>query len=499
MAKPTGFMEYARILPPDRDPLSRIGDWKEFHSRFDTEAACRMQAARCMDCGTPYCHSGILYEGAASGCPLNNLIPEFNEMLYRGLWNIASDRLRLTNNFPEFTGRVCPAPCEGACTVGLNDTPVTIKQNEVEIIEREWESGALLAKPPLTRTGRKIAVIGSGPSGLACADLLNKAGHRVTVFEKSDRPGGLLMYGIPNMKLDKDIILRRIRLMEEEGVVFALDAAVGSAVDPTEILAGFDAVVLACGAGMPRDLRVPGRELRGVHFALDYLSVSTKCLLESGRGVQEVRPSIDASGRDAVIVGGGDTGTDCVGTAIRQGCRSVIQLEILPRLPDSRTSDNPWPRWPRVSKVDYGQEEAIARSGKDPRNYCVTVKRFLPSESDSAAIGSLEVVDVEWKKDANGRNAPFEISGSERRVKADLVLLAMGFAGADEKVLEAFGVEKDNRGNAAATFGSFMTNVPKVFAAGDMRRGQSLVVWAIREGRDAARAIDLHLMGKTCL
>lgn len=496
MAKPTGFLEYARSLPKDREPLTRIKDWKEFHTRFANEQDIRQQGARCMDCGTPYCHSGILYDGAVSGCPLNNLIPEFNEMVYRGLWILAANRLRLTNNFPEFTGRVCPAPCEAACTVGINDTPVTIKQNEIEIIEREWASGALLPKPPLQRTGKNIAIVGSGPSGLACADLLNKAGHSVTVYEKADRPGGLLMYGIPNMKLDKEIVMRRIGLMEAEGVKFILNLEVGLTSNSDEIIAAHDAVVLACGAGSPRDISVPGRDLKGIYFALEYLSQTTKHILD---GKRFEKGSAWAEGKNVVVIGGGDTGTDCVGTALRQGCKSVVQLEILPRPPRERSENTPWPRWPRIERTDYGQEEVLALVGKDPRKYCVTVKRFISSGDNSQALAGLEIVDVEWRDDSGGRATPIEKLGSGRIIQADFVLLAMGFAGADEKVLVNFGVSKDKKGNAAAEFGTFATNVPKVFAAGDMRRGQSLVVWAIREGREVARAVDTYLMGKTCL
>jgi glutamate synthase (NADPH/NADH) small chain len=496
MAKPTGFLEYARSLPKDKAPLERIKDWDEFHARFADELDIRRQGARCMDCGTPYCHSGILYDGAVSGCPLNNLIPEFNEMAYRGLWILAANRLRLTNNFPEFTGKICPAPCEAACTVGINDSPVTIKQIEVEIIEREWASGALLPKPPLQRTGKHVAVVGSGPSGLACADLLNKAGHSVTVYEKADRPGGLLMYGIPTMKLDKEIVMRRIRLMEAEGVLFHLNSEVGQDIDSKEIIGAHDAVVLACGAGTPRDMAVPGRNLDGVHFALEYLSNNTKHILDERRA-ENGGPW--AEGKNVVVIGGGDTGTDCVGTALRQGCRNVIQLEILPKPPKERSVDNPWPRWPRIEKLDYGQEEVFALTGKDPREYCTTVKRFTASNENPQKLVGLEIVNVDWVDNPGGRPIPVEKHGSERVIKADLVLLAMGFSGADEKVLMNFGVSKDKRGNAAAEFGRFATNVPKVFAAGDMRRGQSLVVWAIREGRDVARAVDLYLMGKSCL
>jgi glutamate synthase (NADPH/NADH) small chain len=493
MAKSTGFLEYARALPKDRAPRSRIEDWREFHGRFQDEEQKKAQAARCMDCGTPFCHSGILYDGAVSGCPLGNLIPEWNDLAYRGIWKEAAMRLLMTDSFAEFTGRVCPAPCEGACTMGINDPPVTIKQNELEIIERAWEEGWITPEPPARRTGKKVAVVGSGPSGLACADLLNKAGHEVIVFEKADRAGGLLMYGIPAMKLDKKIVARRVDLMQKEGIEFRLGIEAGKDIPADRMGSEYDAIVMACGAGTPRDLKVPGRELGGVHFAIEYLSKSTKSLLDSG---QRDGNFIQAWGKDVIVVGGGDTGTDCVGTALRQACKSVIQLEILPKPPELRAPDNPWPRWPKVLKTDYGQEEAAAFAGSDPRHYCVTVKEIL---GDNGAVKGVLAVDVEWKKDKSGRFGPVEKKGTERVIPSNLVLLAMGFLGPDERSLSAFGIEKDQRGNAAAEFGHFATNIPKVFATGDMRRGQSLVVWAIREGRAAARAVDMFLMGESLI
>jgi len=493
MAKPSGFMDYERALPADVEPAARVGNWKEFHGRFSDEGSKRDQAARCMDCGTPFCQSGVVYDGAVSGCPLHNLVPEWNDLAYRGLWGEAARRLLLTNNFPEFTGRVCPAPCEGACTAGLVVAPITIKQNEYEIAERAAAEGRLGPPPVAHRTGKKVAVVGSGPAGLACADQLNAAGHSVTVFERDDRPGGLLMYGIPNMKLDKSVVERRVALMREAGVVFETGVEVGTDRGAAEIRSAFDAVVLACGAKKPRDLAVPGRDFSGVHFAMEYLAANTKNLLDSGgRDGNFIR----AGGRRVVVVGGGDTGTDCVGTSIRQGAKSVVQLEILPRPPDSRLADNPWPRWPRVLKTDYGQEEAIGLSGEDPRRWCVTVKELSGSEG---RVTGLRIVDVRWQPDKTGRVGPVEIEGSERGIEADLVLIAMGFLGPEDGALSAFGVQKDARGNAAAGFGSFATNVQGVFAAGDMRRGQSLVVWAIREGRLAARAVDMYLMGESFL
>jgi glutamate synthase (NADPH) small chain len=503
MAKPTGFIEYERALPPDRPSAERVKDWDEFHTAFDTEEESRIQAARCMDCGTPFCHAGILYEGAVSGCPLNNLIPEWNELVYRGLWLEALRRLRLTNNFPEFTGRVCPAPCEGACTLGsIPKSAVAIKNNEVSIVDRGWEEKWIEPSLPAKRTGKKVAVIGSGPSGLACADQLNKAGHEVTVYERADRAGGILTYGIPNMKLDKRIVARRLDLMAAEGVRFVTGASVGSDLSAEELRAKNDALVLACGSTRPRDLPIEGRGLSGIHFAMEYLSANTKSLLdpqqpEDRSQSAQPRELISAKGRDVVIIGGGDTGTDCVGTAIRQGAKSVAQLEIMPRPPESRAPDNPWPRWPKVLKTDYGQEEAAVLFGRDPRVFLVTAKKFLADKN--GRVSGVVIVDVEWKKDAKGRYGPQEVPGSERTLPASLALVAMGFLGPEEGILKALGVDADERGNARAQYGSFATSAPGVFAAGDMRRGQSLVVWAIAEGRGAAREVDRYLMGETRL
>ncbi len=504
MAKPTGFMEYERALPPDRAPAERVKDWNEFHSAFKTKEEFRDQAARCMDCGTPFCHGAVMYDGAASGCPINNLIPEWNDLLYRGLWREALNRLRLTNNFPEFTGRVCPAPCEGACTVGAIPMPaVTIKNDEVSIIDRGWEEGWLVPEPPAKRTGKKVAVVGSGPAGLACADQLNKAGHEVTVYERADRIGGLLTYGIPNMKLDKRIVSRRVDLMAAEGVRFVTGVEAGVAkADPKtgrmlaaeELRSKNDAVVLACGSTRPRDLPVEGRRLSGIHFAMDYLGANTKSFLDSGHADGKY---ISAKDREVVIIGGGDTGTDCVGTAIRHGAKKVTQLEIMPKPPEIRAPDNPWPRWPKILKTDYGQEEAAALFGADPRIFLVTAKKFLGDQE--GRVSGVVVVDVKWTKDANGRFGPQEVPGSERTIPAGLVLIAMGFLGPEESPLKGFGVDADERGNAKAAFGSFTTSAPGVFAAGDMRRGQSLVVWAIAEGRGAAREVDRFLMGETRL
>jgi glutamate synthase (NADPH/NADH) small chain len=497
MGKATGFLEVERATIPNRPPLERLADWREIHAQRD-DSAVASQASRCMDCGTPYCHTGIMLAGMASGCPINNLIPEFNDLVYRGRWREALARLRKTNNFPEFTGRVCPAPCEGSCVLGSIEPPVTIKDIECSIIDRGWEEGWLEARPPAARTGRKVAVVGSGPAGLSCADQLNQAGHSVVVFERADRPGGLLMYGIPNMKLDKqEVVERRIKLMEDEGVELRCGVEIGSDGEWTveRLREEFDAVVLCCGATRPRDLPVDGRDAPGVHFAMDFLTASTRHLLD--HGFDGSVPDLNAAGKRVVVIGGGDTGTDCVGTSLRQGCESVIQLEILPEPPAQRAPDNPWPQWPKVLKVDYGQEEAAVVQGQDPRSYLVMTKRFLTD--DGGRVSGLEVVDITWERDDQGRFVPKETEGTRRTIAADLVLLAMGFLGPEQGVIEQFGLETDPRSNVKAEHERYTTNVEGVFAAGDMRRGQSLVVWAINEGRGAARECDRFLMGSTTL
>jgi glutamate synthase (NADPH/NADH) small chain len=493
MGKPTGFIEYLREIPVDRPPLERVRDWKEFHLHME-EKKLRSQGARCMDCGIPFCHTGKLIAGMASGCPIHNLIPEFNDLVFRGLWHEALRRLDRTNNFPEFTGRVCPAPCEGSCTLGSINPPVTIKNIECSISDRGWQEGWILAEPPKARTSKKVAVIGSGPAGLAAAAQLNCAGHTVTVFERADRPGGLLMYGIPNMKLDKqEVVLRRIKLMEQEGVKFICNANVGDNVEPEMLRKEFDAIVLCTGATQPRDLPVEGRQLKGVHFAIEYLTANTKAVM----GLNADSSAIHARGKDVVIIGGGDTGTDCVGSSIRQGCKSVTQIEILPKPPLERQPDNPWPEWPKTLKVDYGQEEAIAKFGADPRTYLTTVKKFV---GDAAgALKEVHTIQVKWEKNDKGQFIPKEQPGTEKVLPAQLVLLAMGFLGPEQSLLKDLTVETDPRSNIKADYGTFATNVKGVFAAGDCRRGQSLVVWAINEGRAAAREADRYLMGSTDL
>ncbi len=477
MGKIDGFLLYPRKNITWRDPLERIQDFNEFKLPLPPKAR-REQAARCMNCGVPFCQSGEKMNGMYTGCPLHNLIPEWNDMLYLGNTRHALDRLLKTNCFPEFTGRVCPALCEVACTCNLNGESVTVHDNELAIIEEAYEKGWMQPKPPRVRSGQKVAIVGSGPAGLAAAQMLNHRGHSVTVYEKADRPGGLLMYGIPNMKLDKQIVARRIKLMEEEGITFITNAEVGVTVDADKLREEYDAVLLCCGAGQPRDLNIPGRDAKGVHFAVDFLTAATKHLLGTA-------DAIDAKGKHVVIVGGGDTGNDCVGTSIRLGCASVTQLEMMPKPPEERLESNPWPEWPRVLKTDYGQQEAIAVFGQDPRLFETTVSEIL--KDDAGHVRGLKLVSLK------GRDI---VQGSEHEIDCDLLLIAAGFVGCQRSVPEAFGVEVDSRGTVAAG-DDYRTNVEKVFAAGDMRRGQSLVVWGISEGRNAAREIDRYLMGYT--
>lgn len=508
MGKPTGFMEYEREVPTDRSPQERVNNWLEFHLHFPEEKLVR-QGARCMDCGIPFCHTGELISGMASGCPINNLIPEFNDLIYRGLWRQALVQLLKTNNFPEFTGRVCPAPCEGSCTLGINEPPVTIKNIEYSIIERGFAEGWIQPDPPQKRTSKRVAVVGSGPAGLACADQLNRAGHTVTVYERADRIGGLLMYGIPNMKLDKAIVQRRVDLMVAEGITFVTNTEIGTDIHAAQLRDEFDAVVLAGGATKPRDLPVEGRELKGVHFAMDFLHANTRRLLDEGEAAKARKfengvapqnddaryPFISANGKKVIVIGGGDTGTDCVGTSLRHGCQSVIQFELLDRPPDERQPDNPWPEWPKIFQVDYGHEEAAALQGSDPRHYTVMTKKLVGDEDGH--VQEIHTVDVEWVFENGSRPQLREIPGSEKVWPTQLVLLAMGFLGPENPVLEQLGVEQDARSNAKAAYDVYTTNIAGVFAAGDMRRGQSLIVWAINEGRGAAREVDRYLMGET--
>ncbi|AIE75329.1 MULTISPECIES: glutamate synthase small subunit [unclassified Synechocystis] len=493
MGKPTGFLEYTREIPQELSPGDRLRNWDEFHLTMPDKQV-ETQGARCMDCGTPFCHTGTLISGMASGCPINNLIPEFNDLVYRGLWREALDRLHKTNNFPEFTGRVCPAPCEGSCVLGINNPPVTIKNIEYSIIEKGWQEGWVTPEPPAKRTGKKVAVVGSGPAGLAAAAQLNKAGHWVTVYEREDRPGGLLMYGIPNMKLDKEeVVLRRLNVLEAEGVTFVCSTEIGKDLPPETLLKDYDAVVLCTGATKPRDLAIEGRELQGIHFAMEFLTANTKAILNKTPGPD----FISAKDKDVVIIGGGDTGTDCVGTSLRHGCRSLVQLEIMPKPPEERAANNPWPEWPKVYKMDYGQEEAAAVYGHDPRSYLTTATKI--EGDDQGRVKAVHTVDVRWEKDDQGRFIPQQIAGTEQVRPAQLVLLAMGFLGPESQLLDAMKLDKDARGNIKAEYGQYETSIPGVFAAGDCRRGQSLVVWAFNEGRGAAKACDLYLMGETDL
>jgi len=492
MGKPRGFIEYLRELPLDRPALERIRDWNEFHLHLD-EKKLREQGARCMDCGIPFCHTGTLLNGMASGCPINNLIPEWNDLIYRGLWHEALERLHKTNNFPDFTGRVCPAPCEGSCVLGITSPPVTIKNIESAIADRGWDEGWIKPQPPQVRTGKKVAVVGSGPAGLCAAAQLNHAGHQVTVFERADRIGGLLIYGIPNMKLDKTLVQRRVELLAEEGVSFVANTEVGNNYPAANLLREFDAVVLCTGATRPRDLPVEGRNLKGVHFAMEFLHANAKSLLDDSKN----GAFISAGGKDVVVIGGGDTGTDCVGTALRHNCKSLVQLEILPRPPQNRAQDNPWPEWPKVYRLDYGQEEAAAKFGADPRAYLTTAKKF--AGDDAGHVKEVHTVQIEWKRNDKGQFVASEVPGTEQVRAAQLVLLAMGFLGPEQSLLEQLGVERDARTNVKAEYGKYSTNLRGVFAAGDARRGQSLVVWAFNEGRGAARECDLFLMGATNL
>jgi glutamate synthase (NADPH) small chain len=498
MGKPTGFIEYQRETIPDRPAKERLKDWKEIHAVCD-DSKVRTQAARCMDCGTPFCHIGMIIGGMATGCPIHNLIPEFNDLVYKGRWEEAYERLRRTNNFPEFTGRVCPAPCEGSCTLNVIRPQIAIKNIENTIADVAWEKGYYKARKPAKRTGKRVAVVGAGPAGLACADQLNQAGHEVTVFERHDRVGGLLMYGIPNMKLDKKkVIERRVKLMQKEGVKFVCNAFIGKDQEWSveRLKKEFDAVALCCGATLPRDLKVQGREAKGIHFAVEFLSANTKHLLDNNFKKGDL-PAVNAKGKDVVVIGGGDTGTDCVGTSLRHGCKSVIQLEIMPQAPANRLPNNPWPEWPKVLKTDYGQQEAIEVQGEDPRHYLVNTECFLKDAEGN--LSGLRIVDIKWEKDAQGRMIPVPVEGSRREIPAQLALIAMGFLGPEQEILKGFGVEADPRSNAKAEYGKFATSAKGVFAAGDMRRGQSLVVWAINEGRACAREVDRFLMGQSFL
>ncbi|MDE5855191.1 MAG: glutamate synthase subunit beta [Ruminococcus sp.] len=494
MGKPTGFLDFERSDNVSCQPLERIKNYNEFHEPLSDKQR-KEQASRCMDCGVPFCQNGKMLKGMISGCPLNNLIPEWNDLLYHNHKEQALQRLLMTNNFPEFTSRVCPALCEKACTCGLNDDPVTVKENENAIIEYGFENGLIKPEIPKVRSGKNIAVIGSGPAGLAAADTLNKRGHLVTVYEREDRVGGLLMYGIPNMKLEKSVINRRIDIMKAEGIQFVTNADVGHNVSADEILNKYDAIILACGSSNPRDIKADGRDADGIYFAVDFLKATTKSLLDSALADDKY---ISAKDKNVVIIGGGDTGNDCVATSVRHGCASVVQLEMMPKLPDERAENNPWPEYPRVCKTDYGQEEAMAVFGSDPRRYCTTVKEFIKDENNK--LSAVKTVKLEFiKDDESGRMIPKEKEGSEEILPCELCLIAAGFLGTQSYIAEVFGVELNGRSNVNTEAGKFHTNADKVFTAGDMHIGQSLVVRAIREGRDAAKEADKYLMGYTNL
>lgn len=502
----TGFRDVDRETVPYKEPLVRLMDYNEFQVQA-TSDHMHEQSSRCMDCGVPFCMSG-------NGCPLNNVIPQFNDLVYRERWQEAMQQLESTNNFPEFTGRVCPALCEGSCCAGQYESPITVRNIEQAVVDKAWEAGWVQPQTPSVaeRTGRWVAVVGSGPAGLAAAQQLNRMGHFVTVYERHDRIGGLLMYGIPNMKLDKHTVERRVQQLKDEGVEFVTNCQVGGklyhenksdsaapadtqrrVIDPKELLASHDAVLLATGATRPRDLPVPGRELSGIHFAMEYLHSNTKALMDAGQ-VNEQQPQydkpIDAKGRKVVVIGGGDTGNDCLGTALRHGCASLVNFELLDRPPEDRKASNPWPEWPKVLRTDYGHQEAIARFGNDPREYDILTKAFHGDEQ--GRVRAIDTVRVDWSKP--GDKAPFtEILGSEQTFEADLVLLAMGFLGPEHHLANDLGIDTDERSNFKTAFGQYATNIDKVFAAGDCRRGQSLVAWAISEGRKAADAIDGYL------
>jgi glutamate synthase (NADPH/NADH) small chain len=493
MGKVTGFLEYGRVDPPKRLPLDRIRDYDEIRQSQD-ESAIKIQGARCMNCGVPFCSGGVLLNGMVSGCPLHNLIPEFNELVYKGQWHEAYRRLIRTNPFPEFTSRVCPAPCEGSCTEGYILEAVAISSLEYQIIEKAFAQGWVEAVQSLP-SGKQVAIVGSGPAGLACAYYLNLVGHDVTVYERSDRAGGLLLYGIPNMKLDKRIVERRIDLLKRSGIKFILNTEVGKDVSAKSLATSYDALILCGGATQGRTLDVIGNDAKGIYPAVAFLQANTKNLLHK-RGAS--RSLIDAQDKHVIVIGGGDTGTDCVATALRQGCASVAQFEILPSPSKERNiKSNPWPEWPRKLKTDYGQEEFIAVYGADPRKYLIATKRIETDESGH--VVGVQSIDVTWEKDADSHYFSKETAGSERSWKADVVLLAMGFAGPESLISDELQLLRDPRSNYKAEYGTFKTNLENVFTAGDMRRGQSLVVWAIQEGKLAAREVDRFLTGKTVL
>jgi len=495
MGKPTGFKEFKRETEKYREVSVRVKDYGEIFTGTHDIDHLKTQGARCMDCGVPFCQS-------ENGCPVNNLIPEWNHLVYTDQWETALNRLHKTNNFPEFTGRVCPAPCEGSCVLGITNPAVTIKNIENAIVDKGFSEGWIKAKPPESRTAKNVAIVGSGPAGLAAAAQLNKVGHSVTVYERADRIGGLLMYGIPNMKLGKDVVQRRVDLLKEEGVTFVTNADVGGsgdgAVDVKALQKDNDAVLFATGATKARDLEIPGRDLNGVHFAMEFLTANTRVLLDSGRLNPDLSDSniISAKDKNVIVIGGGDTGTDCIGTSLRHGCKSMVNFELLPQSPNKRAEDNPWPLWPLIHRIDYGHEESNERFGRDPREYRILTKEFI--DDGNGNVAGVKIVEVQWAK-VDGQWKMEEVEGTEKVWEADLVLLSMGFLGPEHYISDAVYVDYDNRSNYKAEYGKYKTNVDGIFTAGDCRRGQSLVVWGINEGREAAREIDVFLMGDTLL
>lgn len=509
MANPVGFLEIERQNIPTHASKSRLKNWSEFQKEGG-DKLLQHQASRCMDCGTPFCHTGMMLGKNASGCPVYNHIPDWNDAVSSGQWQAALELLTQTNNFPEFTGRVCPAPCEGACVLGINKAPVAIKAIENKIIEKGFSEGWIKPNPPQKLTGKRVAVVGSGPAGLACADQLNQAGHEVTVFERDDRLGGLLMYGIPNMKLDKSqVVERRLAYLKANGIIFKTGVEVGKTYPTQKLQENFDATVLCCGSTIPRDLTIPGREAKGIYFAMEYLKSNTKSLLDSEH---QDKAYINAKGKRVVVIGGGDTGTDCVGTALRQGCKSVLQLEILsqPTRTDEgvylksptqvssrgRSKDNPWPEYPRYYYLDYGQQEAHALQGQDPRQYATMTEAFI---HEQGRLTGLKVAKVHWYRNQNAKLHLEPVPNTSQIIAADLILLALGYVGMEKTLSLDLNLEMTSDQTIAAPYGDFKTNIPGIFAAGDARRGQSLVVWAINEGRGAARACDQYLMGHSNL
>lgn len=490
MGKHTGFIEYDREVPLERKPSDRLNDWSEYQEPFSKDRL-EKQGARCMDCATPFCHTGIQLGKSMIGCPTNNLIPEWNDLIYRGRWKEALERLVKTNNFPEFTGRVCPAPCEGSCTAAINDSAVSIKNIERAIIDKGFAEGWIIPSPPANRTGKRVAIVGSGPAGLACADQLNQMGHSVTVYERSDRIGGLLMYGIPNMKLEKDIVQRRVHLLEVEGIQFHTNMEIGKDIQANQLLVNFDAVILCTGAQKPRDVLIEGRKLKGIHFAMDYLTANTKSLLDSNMTDCSY---ISAEGKDVIVIGGGDTGADCIATALRHKCKSIVQFGKHPQLPKKRSSSNPWPEYPNIFSLDYAYEEASVQIGQDPREYSILTKRFV--SDGNGRVKELHTVQIEKISDTNGTTFIHEIPGSEKIWPADLVLIAIGFSGPEEELLHTLALKQDKRFKTNEKGGKYATNIDGLYIAGDVRRGQSLVVWAIKEGREAAIECDKYMMSK---